>query len=77
YELSGNVWEWCWDWMEKDWNYDKDSMNNPVGAKSGAARVNRGGSWIHNAARCRSDARNDYAPDDSYSSLGFRLVFVP
>ncbi len=77
YDLSGNVWEWCWDWMEKDYRYDKDSLNNPVGAKSGAYRVRRGGSWIDYAILCRSVRRYYFTPDNSGSYLGFRLVFVP
>ena len=77
YDMSGNVWEWCWDWMEKNYRYDKDSLNNPVGAKSGPCRVFRGGSWINNAFYCRSDGRYDYSPDAGDDYLGFRLVFVP
>ena len=77
YDLSGNVWEWCWDWMDKDWNYDKNSLNNPVGAKSGTTRVSRGGSWINGAIGCRSGGRNYNTPDYGFRILGFRLVFVP
>ena len=63
YDMSGNVWEWCWDWVKKDYNYDKNLLNNPVGAKSGARRVSRGGSWIFNAINCRSVSRNFFTPD--------------
>jgi formylglycine-generating enzyme required for sulfatase activity len=77
YDMSGNVWEWCWDWREKNWNYDKYSLNNPVGARSGEYRVDRGGSWFYGAVNCRSDYRGSNSPDDRYDSLGFRLLFVP
>ena len=76
YDLSGNVWEWCWDWMEEDWNYDKNSINNPIGAKSGTGRVNRGGSWFNNATYCRPDYRSISTPNRLGDYLGFRFLFV-
>ena len=73
YDLSGNVWEWCWDWHDK---YD-NMLNNPVGAKSGSDRVYRGGSWINSAASGRSVRRSLYTPGGRSNDLGVRPLFVP
>ena len=42
YDMSGNVWEWCWDWYE---NSTPAGGQDPTGAASGDYRVLRGGSW--------------------------------
>ena len=50
YDMSGNVWEWCWDWR---YAYPSGSLKDPRGPESGSLRVLRGGSWINNAVFCR------------------------
>ena len=74
YDMSGNVLEWCWDWYGE---YNKNELNNPVGAKSGSYRVLRGGSWFIDAIRCEVAYRNDDFPRNSYYITGFRIIFVP
>jgi formylglycine-generating enzyme required for sulfatase activity len=71
YDMSGNVWEWCWDWFG---GYSSGSQTNPMGASSGTYRVARGGSWGNDAADVRSAYRSNNTPSHRYSILGFRLV---
>ncbi len=71
YDMSGNVWEWCWD---RYGGYSYGSQTNPKGASSGPRRVLRGGSWYLYAGYLRSAYRHVSSPDYSSSNLGFRLV---
>lgn len=71
FDMSGNVWEWCWDWYSP---YISSSQDNPVGISSGSDRVIRGGSWCQNDRVSRSSYRNRMDPSCRYDNLGFRLV---
>jgi formylglycine-generating enzyme required for sulfatase activity len=70
YDMSGNIHEWCWDWFG---SYSSGAQNNPTGPVSGSIRVGRGGSWGSSANYCRVAYRDSSSPNDSYSSIGFRL----
>ena len=71
YDMTGNVDEWCQDGYG---SYSSYAQTNPTGASSGSYRVCRGGSWFYSPRSCRSSCRSNYAPEDSFGSLGLRLV---
>ena len=74
YDMSGNVWEWCWDWYS---NSTPTGGQDPTGAASGHNRVKRGGSWNYNAVRAARAYRVFINPGNRYSHLGLRLVSRP
>ena len=71
YDMSGNVWEWCWDWYGY---YSSGAQTDPMGASSGSNRVRRGGVWVGSVVAVRSAARYSYDPNGQGDGRGFRLA---
>lgn len=71
YDMTGNVLEWCSDWMAA---YTADTVTNPQGPAAGFKRVLRGGSLYNDARRLRVTRRSEYNPTFTDYSVGFRLA---
>ena len=71
YDMSGNVWEYCWDWNAI---YTNAPVENPTGPSSGTFRMSRGGSWHDNAYCARVSYRYNYSHYTRNLYIGFRLA---
>ena len=71
FNMSGNVWEWCWDPYGA---YTSGAQVDTRGATSAGYRVLRGGSWGHYAYGCRVAYRGYSYPDHGNHVIGFRVA---
>ena len=71
YDMSGNVWELCWDWYGSSSGYPSGT-EDPAGPDTGSYQVVRGGSWHFSASYCTVSSR--YYCDGYSYDIGFRLV---
>ncbi len=83
YDMTGNVWEWCWDWYQRDY-YRKSPGRDPLGPDKGddrrpydvgtPTRIWRGCGWAGNDAFSRVAKRWSSSPGTAINELGFRIA---
>lgn len=71
YDMSGNVAEWCQDWMEA---YSADAQENPRGPREGENKILRGGHYNSTSPTCTVYDRAWYLPTNTCEYFGLRVV---
>ena len=75
FDMSGNVWEWCWDWLTSYTDFEE--LVNPRGVSSGYYKVPRGGSWSNDESYCWIDYHYNSAPPEYCgNNYGFRIAYT-
>lgn len=71
YDMQGNVFEWCLDWLG---SYPGGRVTDYKGPASGVFRVLRGGSAYNSVTFCRSAFRGLQRPEGTNYDEGFRVA---
>ena len=71
YDMSGNVIEWCSDWLGP---YSAEAQVNPIGPATGAYHVYCGGCWYLPANVCRCTHRRQTTVGYGEAAVGLRVA---
>ena len=74
YDMSGNVYEWCWNWFTDSYDTTTEGGSDPTGSLAGSRRVRRGGSWNGGSDFCAVSCRSLNSPHERDYYFGFRVV---
>lgn len=71
YDMSGNVLEFCWDWLA---TYPDGTLTDYANSDPATSRVKRGGGWYYPSTHCDVSARAGCGPQYGYWDSGLRVV---
>jgi formylglycine-generating enzyme len=71
FDMSGNVFEWCWD---RYGQYQPNDQEDPTGPETGYGRVLRGGAYCYNIAFLGIHFRLNLEANTTSPPYGFRVV---
>ncbi len=72
FDMSGNIWEWCEDYFQRDIN--KIPKDGSPYLAAGRNRVLRGGCHHNGAIHCTVSKRYEISPDARDECIGFRIA---
>lgn len=73
YDMSGNVWEWCYDRYNEDYYAESQNAIDPMGPSKGNGYVIRGGAFNSDTRELQTKNRSFYKGDPR-NNIGFRCV---
>ncbi|MBD2361524.1 SUMF1/EgtB/PvdO family nonheme iron enzyme [Anabaena minutissima FACHB-250] len=74
YDMHGNVYEWCQDYLHKNYQGAPTDGSAWLTAGNQSFRLLRGGSWLYAPALSRSSYRGSGVPNYRSNCIGFRVV---
>jgi formylglycine-generating enzyme required for sulfatase activity len=78
YDMSGNVFEWCWNWYDESHQYSGYTNKDPRGATTvdyvDSKRVSRGGFWGFTSEACNVSVRAESSPCERNVAASLRVV---
>ncbi|MBS0619753.1 MAG: SUMF1/EgtB/PvdO family nonheme iron enzyme, partial [Spirochaetes bacterium] len=77
FDMSGNVYEWVWDWQATYTTGSPYTDADSQGPTTGNSRVARGGSWSFTASTLQAAYRSSSSPWSASYAVGFRPVRRP